>query len=130
MKKERKVLPFTNSFGDVIQPGDDVYIVTTCTHRTHVTKGEYIGYVERSGYDYHKNESVVLPVVQVRVPTTRTIYWDKRTDKPFKWSDYSTSEIFSENVETRTEPTFYISTLNYNRILPANTSADRLAEAV
>jgi hypothetical protein len=126
----RKELPFTNKFGDIINPGDTVYVVTTCTHRTFVEKGEYVGYVERSGYDYRKKKSVVVPAVQVKKPYTKTIYWDKRTDKEFKWADYTSPEDMQENVETRQEQAFRISTLQYNRILPATVSADRLMEAV
>lgn len=127
---DRKQLPFTNKFGDVINPGDAVYVVTTCTHRTHVEKGEYVGYVERHEYVYHKQESVIVPAVQVKKPYTRTIYWDKRTDKQFNWKNYTTREDFKENVETREQRAFRISTLYYNRILPASVSADRLMEAV
>jgi hypothetical protein len=130
MKKERKMLPFTNNFGDVINPGDSVYVITTCTHRTHVAKGEYVGYLERLGYDWKTKKSTTVPAVQVKTPYTKTVYWDKRTDKPFKWSDYTTSEVFKEHVETRNEPAFRISTLNYNRIVPAGVSADRLMAAV
>ena len=126
----RKQLPFTNSFGDVIQPGDSVYVVTTCTHRTHVSKGEYLGYLERSGYDYREKKSTMIPAVQVKVSYTSQRYWDKRTNKYFKWTDYTTQEDFKANVESRVEQAFRISTLQYNRILPAGVSADRLMEAV
>lgn len=126
----RKELPFTNSFGDVIQPGESVYVITTCTHRTHVGKAEYIGYLERSGYDWKSKKSTMVPYVQVKTPYNKTIYWDKRTDKPFKWADYTTSEDFKLNVETRSEPAFRISTLQYNRILPSSSHADRLMAAI
>jgi hypothetical protein len=126
----RKQLSFTNKFGDIINPGDNVYVVTTCSHRTHVEKGEYVGYVERHGYDYREKKSVIVPAVQVKKPYTRTIYWDKRTDKEFDWKNYTTREDFQENVETRKQQAFRVSTLQYNRILPASVSADRLMEVV
>lgn len=129
MKRERKILPFTNNFGDVIQPGDTVYAITTCSHRTYVGKAEYIGYIERSEYNWRTKETQLSPFVQIKVPTTRTKYFDKLKNKPYDWVDY-TREYFDQNVERIEEPCFRISTLNYNNIIPCNASIDRLAEAV
>lgn len=129
MKRERKILPFTNNFGDVIQPGETVYAITTCAHRTHVGKAEYIGYIERSEYNWRTKETQLSPFVQIKVPTTRTRYFDKLKNKNYDWVDY-TREYFDQNVERIEEPYFRISTLNYNNIIPCNASIDKLAEAV
>lgn len=129
MKRERKILPFTNNFGDVIQPGDTVYAITTCSHRTHINKAEYVGYIERDEYNWYTKERVMNPYVQIKVPTTRTRYFDKLKNKAYDWAGYTT-EYFKENVERIEEPCFRISTLYYNNIVPCNASIDRLAEAV
>ena len=129
MKRERKELPFTNKFGDTINPGDAVYAITTCTHRTYITKGEYLGYVETSGYDYKTRSATLIPKVQVRFPAVKYAHFDKKTGKLFNWNDY-TYEYYKENVERQEIPTHRVSTLVYNNILPANTSTETLAKAV
>jgi hypothetical protein len=129
MKPVRKTLPFTNKFGDTIQPGDMVYSITTCTHRTCITEGEYVGYIERSGYDYKTRESKNIPYVQVKVPAVRTVYFDKLKNATFKWADY-TRDYFNEHVVRSEEKIFRISTLNYNNIIPRSSSTEKLAKAV
>lgn len=131
-KRERKILPFVNKFGDVINPGESVYIVTTCTHRTRVNKGLYIGFVEREQYDWKTDQYSPKPFVQVKVPGSRTVYYDKKTNKKWDWSLYKKlgSDYYKENVEVRAEPYDHISTLFYNRILPTNTTPDRLIEVL
>ena len=129
MKRERKILPFTNRFGDVIQPGDTVYSITTCSHRTHINKAEYVGYIERSQYDWRTKETKLEPYVQVRLPYTSTIYFDKKKNKEYDWVGH-TKEYFDENVERREIPGFRISTLWYNNVIPTNAPIDQLAEAV
>jgi hypothetical protein len=129
MKRERKILPFTNRFGDVIQPGDFVYAITTCTHRTHVNKAEYVGYVERSSYDWKTKEYKDMPYVQVKSPCTIVEYFDKKANKKYDWVGY-TKEYFDQNVERREIPSTRISTLQYNNILPVTAAIDQLVEAV
>lgn len=125
MKPVRKTLPFTNKFGDTIQPGDKVYSITTCTHRTCITEGEYVGYIER-GY---RNQGEPIPYVQVKVPAVRTVYFDKLKNATFKWADY-TRDYFKEHVVRSEEKIFRISTLNYNNIIPRTSSTEKLAKAV
>jgi len=129
MKRERKILPYTNKFGDVINPGDTVYAITTCTKQTCINKGEYIGYVERDGYDYKTKSYVKMPFVQVKVPAERTEYFDTLKNKKYDWAGY-TKEYFAEHVERRDIAYDRITTLQYNNILPSNTSVETLAKAV
>lgn len=39
----REAVPFTNSIGQVINPGDDVAVITHCTGSTITYKGKYLG---------------------------------------------------------------------------------------
>lgn len=131
-KRERKILPYVNQYGDTINPGETVYVVTTCTHRTRVNKCEYIGFVERMEYDYKSAKYASKPYVQVRVPSTRLVYYDKLTNEKWDWSMYSIkgADYYRNNVEARKESYDRISTLQHNRILPANIAPDRLMEAI
>ena len=128
-KAKRIVAPFTNKFGDTINPGDKVYAITTCTHRTRVNESEYVGYVERSGYDFKTKQKVMMPYVQVKTKRSRPTYYDNVKKATFKWSDY-TSEYFKQNV-TRGEEDFYaISTLYYNNIVPRSVGTEQLVKAL
>ena len=70
-----------------------------------------------------------MQFVQVKSPSTIVEYFDKKTNKKYDWVGY-TKEYFDENVERREIPTTRISTLNYNNIIPASSSIDKLAEVV
>lgn len=129
MKRERKVLPYTNRFGDVINPGDKVYSITTCSHRTHISEGEYVGYVERDSPDYKTRSYKPMPYVQVRVPAQITYWFDKLKNRKYSWVNHN-SQYFQENVESRTTYTTRITTLQLNNIIPRNAPVERLAEAV
>ena len=62
----RNSVPFTNSFGQVINPGDEVVVVTHCTGSTNITKGKYLGM---------RGESV-----QAEVPDRKWTWFVKGTD--------------------------------------------------
>lgn len=115
---KREVIPFTNSFGQVINPGDDVAVVTTCTGNTCIAKGKYVGM--RGKY------------VQAEVPSSSYAYFVKGSDEraPYNFSDclwkaglkYNTpewkalrDEVYGPYEYRQTGGT-RITTLYYNRI--------------
>lgn len=125
-KVVRHIEPFTNEFGDVIQPGEAVYAITMCTSRTHVTKGEYLGVIKRAGW-----RGDVEPYVQVRVNTQRTAWRWKDTKENTTWNEYYKQlHGVGRDVETYQVPCTRISTLQLNRIVPAKINADQLAAAI
>ena len=128
-KRARVIKPFTNMFGQVIEPGMPVFVVTTCTHQTYITKGEYIGYIERDVYRYNHETKLVAvpePFVQARVEcnTSGCVYKD--TGEKVVWSKYDANRE-SEWVTTKSTR---ITTLQYNRILRADSSIEEMAAAV
>lgn len=72
---QREAIPFTNDFGQVINPGDDVVVVTTCTGNTNTQKGVYVGMCGKR--------------VQAEVPSYSWAYFVKGTDEraPANFSD-------------------------------------------
>lgn len=129
-KRERIIKPFTNSFGQVIEPGTPVFVVTTCTKRTNITKGEYVGYIERDSYVWDQEQktyvSKVEPFVQARVEYDKAYYVYKDTEERVNWKTFSSNR----DCEWRSEKAHRITTLQYNRILRADSSLDELAAAV
>ncbi len=115
---KREAIPFTNDFGQVINPGDDVVVVTTCTGSTNTQKGKYVGMRGKS--------------VQAEVPSNSWAYFVKGTDElaphdfwkgmqghSFKYGTPEYNEL-REKVygpyEYRKLNTTRITTLYYNRI--------------
>lgn len=126
----RIVAPFINDFGQVIQPGEQVFAITTCTKVTRVNKAKYIGYVERNSYNWQTREYEPMKFVQISTPSTRHVYYKKGTKQPFAWSFYN-SDIPGDQQYDRVEEQYeHISTLQYNRILSVNSSLDQMAETV
>lgn len=129
-KRVRVIKPFTNMLGQVIEPGMPVFVVTTCTHQTYITKGEYIGYIERDVYRYNRETMALVavpePFVQARVEcyTSGCVYKD--TGEKVVWSKYDANRE-SEWVTTKSTR---ITTLQYNRILRADSSLEEMAAAV
>lgn len=126
-KPVRHIEPFTNTFGDVIQPGESVYSITMCTDRTHVTKGEYLGVLKRPGWGGR-----VETKVQVLVDANKTAWRWKDTKEDTTWLTYYSqrSEPNARQVEAYSVLYKRVSTLNLNRIVPARISADQLAVAI
>ena len=114
----REAIPFTNDFGQVINPGDEVVVVTTCTGNTNTQKGKYVGM--RGKY------------VQAEVPSNAWAYFYKDTGEraPYNfgaelWNSglkYNTPEYTAlrekiyGRVEYRKTGGTRITTLQYNRI--------------
>ena len=94
---KRDIVPFTNDFGQVINPGDDVVVVTTCTGSTNTSKGTYVGMRGKS--------------VQAEVEYTKYEWYNKETDEAGSYY-----KIPSELRAMRRVPAKRITTLCYNRI--------------
>lgn len=94
---KRNVVPFTNDFGQVINPGDEVVVVTTCTGSTNTAKGVYVGMHGKS--------------VQAEVEYTKFEWYNKETDKAGSYY-----HIPSELRSHRRVPSKRITTLQQNRI--------------
>ena len=126
-KRERIVKPFTNKFGQVIEPGTPVFVVTTCTRQTYITKGEYVGYIERDAYDCKAKKYVPEPFVQARVEYNLTKIVYKDTGERVNWSTFVRG---ARETECVTEKAHRITTLQYNRILRADSSLEDMAAAI
>jgi hypothetical protein len=115
-KAIRHIEPFTNQFGDVIQPGDAVYSITMCTKNTHIAKGEYLGVIKREGWRGKEELSV-----QVLVDAEKTAWRWKDTKEDTTWFAYysQSRELNSRDVEAYGVPYKRVSTLQLNRIVPA-----------
>lgn len=129
-KTKRIVAPFINDFGQMIQPNEQAFVVTTCTGRVKVKEAKYVGYVERESYDWSEKKHVMKKFAQISTPSTKHVYYKKGTTEMFKWSDYVSGVPGHEQYD-RAEVAFdQISTLQYNRILAKDSSLSQLASAV
>ena len=130
-KQERIVKPFTNKFGQVIKPGDQVISITTCTGTTCVNKAEYIGYIEHKQIvDYRTREYKMMPFVQVRRPYKVARWVHKGTDEPYDFRKYYTMpQSERPEHEIKYDEVYKISTLNYNNIIPFGVSTEQFIEA-
>lgn len=126
-KSKRIVAPFTNNFGVTINPGDKVYAITVCSHRTYISEVEYVGYIERDGYDYNTRQYEKMKFAQVRRPTTDRKAYYEGTDTLVNWSTFNRGE---DKIEWRETERFIITTLQYNNIIPVTSPIATLAEAV
>ena len=111
MKKAIRIeKPFKGLFGQEVNIGDKVVVVTTCTGSTHVKKGTYIGYTETSRG---------VKRVQVQIESVRTAYI-KPDGTVFDWSkdyNYATWNDVKHTLTTENRPHTYITTLQRNRIV-------------
>lgn len=124
MSKSKRIEgPFTSEFG-TFNPGDPAIVVTTCTKRTYVERVEYVGYVERTEYNWKTRMNELKKFAQIRRSiSTFTPFW-AGTDEKAKWP------YGDRKVEYRDVPGTRISTLQYNRLIPASASTDQLIEAL
>lgn len=126
-KPVRHIEPFTNDFGDVIQPGEAVYSITMCTKTTSVKKAEYLGVIKRVGWRGQEHLSV-----QVLVDSTKTTWRWTDTKEDTSWFAYYSQrhEPNARQIEAYSVPYKRVSTLQRNRIVPARISADQLAAVI
>lgn len=129
-KVNRIVAPFINDFGQVIQPNEQVIVVTTCTGQTRMKEAEYIGYVERQAFDWQERKHVMKKFAQIRTPYEKISYVHTGTDKPFNWSTFQHGVPREQQYDTVKTPATFVSTLHYNRVLARNSTVSEIAKAV
>lgn len=122
-KSKRIVGPFQSEYG-TFNPGDQAIAITVCRGRVGVTRVEYVGYVERRGYNYHTRQMENMKYAQVRRPIKSFTPFFKGTDTVAKWP------YGDQPVEYRYVDKHIITTLQYNRLLPATASTDNLIAAM
>ena len=102
--------PIKGIFGETVNVGDEVMVMTTGWGNAYLNKGKYLGYVEGSGY--YKN------CAQVAIAATRSIQL-KPDGTEFNWSkDYhrDTWQEVQKTLVRKEIPYTRISTLKLNRI--------------
>lgn len=90
---------------------------------THVDRVEYVGYVERNAYNYQERKYMLEKFAQIRRPVTRFTPFYKGTDNEATWP-------YQGEVEYRHIPGTLVTTLQYNRLIPANASTDQLMKVI
>jgi hypothetical protein len=122
-KSKRIVGPFTSKYG-TFNPGDQAIAITVCTGNVVVERVEYVGYVERNEYNWKTKKTELTKFAQIRRPTkTFTAFW-AGTEEKASWP------YGDRKVEYRDVIGTLVTTLQYNRLLPASASTDQLIEAV
>lgn len=126
-KSKRIVAPFTNKFGQTIQPGEDVFAITTCTGIVSINQAKYVGYVERQSYDWDTKTYGLEKFAQISTPCTKNVYYKKGTTEPFVWGFYNSGIPGTDQFDRVEVPFDQISTLQYNRIIPTTASLNDMA---
>lgn len=125
-KSNRVVAPYTNKFGQTINPGDSCIAITTCTGRTSIDRVEYVGYIERKVYNWRTKEYTPSQFVQIRRPAK--VYkgaFYEGTDERARWPFDQ-----SRKVEYRYEDSKIITTLQCNNVIADTSTVDQLMKAV
>jgi hypothetical protein len=122
-KSKRIEGPFTNEFG-TFNLGDQCVAITVCTGRVNVARVEYIGYIERTEYNYQTKKSEPRQYAQIRRPSKRFEWYNKLTGESCSW------ESGNNDHGLRYYDTTTVTTLQYNRLLPAQISIDQLIEQI
>ncbi len=119
-KTKRIVGPFTSEFG-TFNPGDACIAVTVCTKNVSVARVTYVGYIERQNYNWQTKQSETMKYAQIRRPAKKLQWFNEETGETCNW--------FS-GAKARWIDTDIVSTLQYNRLLPADTTTDGLIKAL
>lgn len=122
-KSKRIVGPFQSEYG-TFNPGDTAIAVTVCTGNVRVARVEYVGYIERETYDWKLKIQVVKKYAQVKRQVQRFTPFLKGTNEVAKWP-YSMSDVQYRHV-----PGTHISTMQYNRLIPASATTDELMKVI
>jgi hypothetical protein len=124
MSKTKRVEgPFTTDYG-TFNPGDKCIAITVCTGRVKVSRVEYVGYVEREVHNWQTRKNEMTKFAQIRRPTkTWTPFWEG-TDEVARWP-YGSREVEYRDVEKQ-----IITTLQYNRLIPASATTDDLIKEI
>lgn len=119
---KRTVGPFTSEYG-TFNPGDAAIAITVCTGRVCVDRVVYVGYVERKTYNWQSKEYETRKYAQIRRPSKQFGAYIKGTDIRATWP-------YPDDVEWRYVTREIITTLQYNRLLPATTTTDELMKGI
>jgi hypothetical protein len=124
MSKTKRIEgPFQSEYG-TFNPGDEAIAITVCTGRVRVARVEYVGYIERQSYDWQLKQQVVKKYAQVKHQVKRFTPFLKGTDEVAKWP------YEHNDVQYRHVPGTHISTLQYNRLIPASVTTDELMKVI
>lgn len=102
--------PIKGIFGETVNVGDEVMVMTTGWGNAYLNKGKYIGYVEGTGY--------YKQCAQIAVETKRYVQM-KPDGTEFNWNkDYhrDTWQEVSKSLTRKEIPYTRITTLKLNRI--------------
>jgi hypothetical protein len=102
--------PSPGLFGSVVNVGDEVAVVTTCTGVTNVQRGKYLGYIQSSGNAQVEVETVLSLMT---LPDGTKFNWNKHYN-PATWDDVRKTVTHKTIQATR------ITTLQRNRMVLLN----------
>jgi hypothetical protein len=104
--------PIKGVFGETVNVGDEVAVMTTGWGNAYLSKGKYLGYIEGNDYYYKRR-------AQIAIETTRIVQL-KPDGTEFNWNkDYSSAtwEEVSKTLVLKEIPYTRITTLKLNRIV-------------
>jgi len=123
MKSKRIEGPFTNNYG-TFHPGDPCIAITVCTGQVQVTRAQYVGYIERKAYNYRSRQYEPIKFAQIRRPIKISEWYDKTTNEKCNWRPNDS------NLGIRYIDSTIVTTLQYNRLLPTQATADDLIKEI
>lgn len=106
------------------KPGDQCIAVTVCTGRVNVARVEYVGYVVHKQYDYRAKKYEDVKRAQIRRPIKRGEWYDTKTNEKCAWRPNDPT------IKYRYVPATIVSTLIYNRLLPAQATVGQLMKEI
>jgi len=114
-KSERIEAPFTNKFGHVFQPGDNVIAITTSYGDTTIDRVQYLGYLEFPGHRGTTDKKV-----QVRRPRYKQVlvYKESKELVPYPYPGDSFSNLRGKVEWIDVVESMIVTTLQKNLILP------------
>ena len=87
-KADLRVEPYTNEFGQTINPGDEVIYVGTSWKTTSVNRGKFAGiYYNKVGYGVDVGKIVQSAVKVEGIPAKRFV-WDDFKNKTWHYEEY------------------------------------------
>lgn len=115
-KLTRIEAPMKGIFGETVNVGDEVMVMTTGWGNAYLNKGRYLGYVEGSGYYKQCAQIAITSQRHVSVkPNGEVFDWKKDYDQN-TWNEVRAT-LFSKQV-----PYEYVTTLKLNRMATLKTS--------
>lgn len=124
MSKSKRIEgPFLSKFG-TFNPGDAAFAITVSTGRVSVGRVVYVGYIERMDWNYKTRKTEMVKFAQIRRPTQRGQWYNKSTNEAAQYES-NNSNIGFRYIDVET-----ITTLQHNRLLPADVSVNQLIEEI